>query len=686
MAKRNSARQVGQKANHKGGAGSYTVSAGASSAEFNAIVTLYSQGRFAEAESAARKVTERFPDHGLGWKCLGVIQKAAGSVEQSLPALEKAARLLPDDAEAQSNLGVVYKELHRLTEAEACYRRALAIKPDLLEALNNLGVVLKERGEWQQSESFYRRALLLAPHHADLHSNLGALFKEMGRLEEAEQSQRRALALKPGFAKGYFNLANVLAEMGRLTDAETGYLKALAINGEYAEAHCNLGVLLKDLGRMSEAEQCCRRAVQLRPDFNEARSVLLFLLNYAPGIAPATLLDEALQYGRMVAVQVQQRFTTWHCHAAPERLRVGFVSADLHSHPVGYFLESLLTNLDSSRVELYAYSNSPLCDELTERLKPRFTCWQLLCGMADADAAQLIHGDGIHLLVDLSGHTSGNRLPLFAWKPAPVQLSWLGYFATTGVAEIDYLLADATGVPEVQDNNFTETVYRLPDTRLCFTPPQSHAEVALLPALAAGHITFGCFQNLAKITDPVLSVWSTILEAVPNARLRLQCKQLGDKKTADEFTRRLAGHGILQERFSLHGSDTYDAYLASYAAVDIALDTFPYPGGTTTCEALWMGVPTVTVAGESLVARQGVCLLTAAGLPEWCADSETGYVQLAVAHARAVQKLAELRSTLRPRLLASPLFNAVTFARTMETAWWDMWQTTSGQRGISLSE
>jgi protein O-GlcNAc transferase len=292
----------------------------------------------------------------------------------------------------------------------------------------------------------------------------------------------------------------------------------------------------------------------------------------------------------------------------------------------------------------------------------------------DEASARLIHADGVHVLLDLAGHTGYNRLPVFAWKPAPVQVSWLGYFATTGMAEMDYLLADRVGVPESQQQNFTETVWYLPDTRLCFTAPAAAVAVAPLPALQSGHITFGCFQNLSKVGDEVLAAWGKIFAALPGARLRWQSKQLGDAAVAQQQRSRLREHGIDAARVSLHGSASREAYLAAHAEVDLVLDTFPYPGGTTTCEALWMGVPTVTLAGDTLLSRQGASLLAAAGLDDWVATNVKDYIAKAIAMANDTPKLMTLRKGLREQVNTSPLFDAKRFAKNFEDALWGMWQ------------
>jgi protein O-GlcNAc transferase len=414
-------------------------------------------------------------------------------------------------------------------------------------------------------------------------------------------------------------------------------------------------------------------------------SNLLGMMSSTAGYSPAQCLEEARNYGKAVSQKVTTRFTSWSCEPRPGRLRVGMVSGDLHNHPVGYFLEGLLANLDPARVELIAYPTDSRTDELTARIKPRFAGWKPLGGLSDEAAARLIHADGVHVLLDLAGHTEQNRLPVFAWKPAPVQATWLGYFATTGVAEMDYLLADAAGVPEAQRGEFTESIWYLP-TRLCFSPPDADLPVAGLPALQNGRITFGCFQRVTKVGDEVLAVWGRILGALPDSRLRWQSKQLGDPAVAARFVERLRQHGINPAQVVMHGETTREAYLAAHAEVDAILDTFPFPGGTTTCEALWMGVPTLTLSGGTLLARQGASMLGAAGLQDWVAQDAEEYIAKAVALSADLPGLAALRAGLRERVRISPLFDAHRFAESFGDALWGMWQARIPSNSVAASE
>jgi protein O-GlcNAc transferase len=334
-----------------------------------------------------------------------------------------------------------------------------------------------------------KKAAELLPRDAEAHGNLAAALRAAGQLEGAIESGRRALKINPDFAEAYNNLAVSLQDLGQLNEAIENYRRAIKIKPGFAEAHNNLGSALKDIGQLENGLASYRRALEIKPDFTDARSNFLQVLSYSSSHAASDVLEQARQYGRLIAKKVDVRFSAWQCKVPAERLKVGLVSGDLNNHPVGYFLESLLAQLDHSRIELIAYPTNPLTDELTTRIKPCFAAWNPLYSLSDAAAATLIHSDGVHVLLDLSGHTEYNRLPVFAWKPAPVQASWLGYWSTTGVAEMDYLLADKVSIPEARRGNFSESVWYLPDTRLCFTPPEIDLPVASLPALKNGHLT-----------------------------------------------------------------------------------------------------------------------------------------------------------------------------------------------------
>lgn len=640
---------------------------------YNLGNTLWRQSRRDDAEACYHHAVDVDPDFGDAHINLGVVQMERAGFAEAEASYRRGLECNPRNAAALVNLGVALKAQGRLTEAADAHRAAINIAPTYADAHNALGNVLHELGRLPAAEASYRKALELKPRYAEAHNNLGITLKALGRLDEAEAAYRSALGIKPDYTIAWNNLGVCLRYMGRHVDAEAAYRKVLELAPDSPEAHNNLGGILADQGRPAEAAKSFRRALELRPGLTDAHSNLLFAMNYGGDECSAAMLEEARRFGHSVAAKVGTRFTAWTCAAQPKKLRIGLVSGDLCAHPVGYFLEGLLATLDAERIELVAYPTQSIEDATSARIRACVSAWRPITGMSDEAAARHIHADGIHVLLDLAGHTTANRLPVFAWKPAPVQATWLGYFATTGVAEIDYLLADHTGVPETHRNRFTETICYLPDTRLCFTSPASHIQVSALPALRNGLVTFGCFQNLAKVTDGVLAAWAMILRMMPAARLRIQHQQLGSPTMKATLMDRILRHGISRERVSAHPGTDRESYLAAHSEVDIILDTFPYPGGTTTCEALWMGVPTLTLAGTSMIQRQGASLMTAAGLPDWVANSEAEYATMAINFAKDLPALSALRQRLRQQVLESPLFDAARFARHLEDALWRMW-------------
>jgi predicted O-linked N-acetylglucosamine transferase (SPINDLY family) len=594
-----------------------------------------------------------------------------------MASFQTAVETEPDFAMAHYNLGSVLLALGQPVEAVASYRRALEIKPEFLEAHNNLGNTFKALGRLDEAVVSYRRALELRPDSAEVHSNLGNAFKALGQPGEAVASYRRALKINPDLTEAHYNMGNALQDLGQFDDAMACFNRALRDNPGYVDAHNNLGNTLKDLGQFDDAAASYRRALEIKPDFAMAYSNLLFSLNYsASSDTIPHCLEEARRYGQMLEQKKGvKRFVAWSCPPEPKRLRVGLVSGDLRNHPVGYFLEGILEHLDASRVELIAYPTVDKSDEITDAIRPRFAAWTPLAGKSDEAAARLIHADGVHVLLDLSGHTANNRLPIFAWKPAPVQSSWLGYFATTGISGIDYILGDPYVTPAEEASHFTERIWRLPECYLCFTPPKFALAVESLPTLSAGHITFGSFNNLAKINDAVVALWARVLQAVLGSRLFLKSPQLNDLKVCETTRQRFADRGIASDRLILEGPSPRGELLASYKCVDIALDPFPYPGGTTSLEGLWMGVPVITRRGDRFLSHVGESIAHNAGLSDWIAVGDEDYVLRASKFAANLGDLATLRAGLRQRMLVSPLFNAPRFARHFEAALWGMWES-----------
>jgi protein O-GlcNAc transferase len=639
------------------------------------LIDLFTARRFDELERRARALLDQYPGAGLIWRLLGTALQMQG--KDALPELQKAAMLLPDDAETHCNLGLAMGLHAKWDEAIASYRRALTIKPDLAEAHYGLGNVMLKSRQLNDAAACFRRALEINPQYIDAHNNLGNVLNALGQPSGAIEHFRRALQLNPDYAEAHNNLGNALKNTEQLDQALESFRGALTLKPDFAEAHNNLGIALTAAGQFDEAATSFRRTIEIKPDFFEALGNLLFIYNYLPVQSKAVAMADALHYGDLVAKKASP-YTEWRTTPEPERcLRVGLVSPDLRMHAVGYFVESMLAELAShsaGRIELFAYSNHAIPDAMTERIQSSCHVWRTVAGLSDEQLARQIHDDGIDILIDLAGHTDKGRLPMFAWKPAPIQASWLGYCATTGVAQIDYYIADRWTLPESEQRHFTEKVWYLPESYLCLTPPDADVAVSESPALESGTVTFGSFNNLSKMNDDVVALWARILHAVPGSRLVLKARQFEDMGVQRSVTKRFRTHGIEADKLILERPTKSRAeHLAAYQRIDIALDTFPYCGVTTTAEALWMGVPVLSLAGEHFLARQGVGLLMNAGLPEWIAADADDYVAKAAAHAGDVHALAALRKGLRQQVLASPLFNAPRFAQHFEQAMRGMW-------------
>ncbi len=603
---------------------------------------------------------------------LGNVLRNLGRLDDAVASCGAALRIKPDYAEAHSNLGNALKDLGRLDDAVASYGAALRIKPDYAEVHFNLGNVLKDLGRRDDAVASYGAALRIKPDYAAAHSNLGTVLEDLGRLDDAVASYGAALRIKPDYAEAHFNLGNVLKDLGRLDDAVASYGAALRIKPDYAEAHSNLGNALLDLGRLDDAVASYGAALRTKPDLTGAHSNLLMCLHYRPEADGATILEAARHFARRFEGRPAP---TFQCRADPDRrLRIGYVSGDFGRHPVGYFLNRVLAGHDRTKMEIFCYNSFLRADDMTNQLRRRADHWRSLVGLSDQAGADLITADGIDILVDLSGHTEHNRLTLFTRKPAPVQATWLGFWGTTGLSTIDYILSDAATIPPGEERFYSEQVLRLPNGRFCYDPPDYAPPPASPPALRGRAITFGSFNNLTKIGPEVVRLWAEILRAVPGSRLLLKWKTLADAGVRRRLTEAFAADGIGPERLELRGASPHAAMLAEYGEIDVALDPFPFSGALTSCEALWMGVPVVTLPGAAAASRQTQGILQVLGLTEWIAASPADNVRIAATLASDLPRLAELRPALRKRIASSPLCDGPAFTAGLERAYRQMWR------------
>jgi len=653
-------------------------------AYFNMGNALLNSGQYSEAIENYQKALEIKPDYAEVICSLGVAQKNIGKIADAITSFQTAIRIDPLLTEAKINLANILNELFikannmlnegKLDLAVEKLHQVLMIEPNLAEAHATLGVAQQKYGRLDAALVSLNRALEIKPDSAEILNNHGIALQMLGQHGKAIESFRHALDINPDFVEANGNMASALNEVGRFEEALSLCRHALKLNPDFHVAHNNMGTSLAGLGRFDEALSSYQMALRIKPDFIEARSNLLFNLNYLTDQSPSYYLEQAHEYGRSVAGKVASRFSSWSSPASPVRLRVGIVTGDLRNHSVGKFLESTLANLDSTRIELFAYPTNLIADELTARVRPNFSSWKHLAGMSDSEAAESIHADGLHVLLDMSGHTLYNRLPVFAYKPAPVQVTWLALPNTTGITEMDYVLGDSQAIPPENETHLSETVWRLPDSYVCFSPPNFPIDVAPLPALSTKYITFGSFNNLTKMNDVVVKVWARILAATPNSRLYLKTTQLKNETVRERTRHRFEKMGITPDRLILsEPMGSIKEHLSEYNRVDIALDTFPYPGVTTSIEAMWMGVPVLSLLGNNFLSLSAKSIAHYSGLQDWVAIDEDDYVLKAVRYAENQNRLAELRSKLRQQVLASPLFDAPRFARNFENAMWEMW-------------
>ncbi len=637
-------------------------------------IVLLAADRLDEAEAAFQRSIALVPDQASTHFNLGLVFWKQGRLDEAASAYRAALRLDPKDAETLSELGNVESALGRLEQAITCYRAALAVRPGYAIAHYNLGLTYRAQGEIDAAEASYRKAIELDPGYVAAHYNLGNLLFERGRLDDAVSSFRSVCALAPTHAGALNNLGVVLEEQGQLAAAGEAFRQALSVRSDFAEPRYNLAGVLLEQGRITEAVAAYDAALSVKPDYIDAAMGVAFAHLYRPGVRLAEVLACARAIDAAFAARFRDR---WPAHPRPEtrdgRPKIGFVSADFRSHAVGALVLPAIEGLARAGHTVTCYSNTLRRDAMTERFAAA-SAFQPVAGLSDDALFELIRADGIDILVDLSGYTDGNRLLVFARKPAPIQVSWLGYPATTGMASIDYIIADGLQLPPNAGQFYSESVVRLPDCYVAFAPPEEAPEIGPLPAGSHGAITFGSFNAAKKITPEVVATWSEILRRLPTSRLLLKAPAFDCLPSREHYLAQFAAEGITDSRLSFHGRSARTAHLRQMLEVDIALDTFPYSGGQTTLEALWMGLPVVAFPGETFASRHALAYLETIGLGRLATSSAEAYIALAVDLDEDRTALAAMRSNMRTRMLASPLGDKDRFVTVLAAAFATMWE------------
>jgi predicted O-linked N-acetylglucosamine transferase (SPINDLY family) len=605
---------------------------------------------------------------------LGVIAFQSGDAPAAIDLIQRALKSRPAFPDAYSNLGTVLISLRRFEEAEAALRRAVALHPSQAIYRFNLGNTLAAQKKLKEAVQEYEHAVKLQPGHAEAWSNLGTAYSDLENIDAATKCFERAIQVKPTYVEAHYNLANAYRDRTRLTAAEAEIRKAIELQPTYAKAHNTLGNILSESLRSGEAVASFQRATELDPTSLSMASNVLSCMQYVPGIT-----DAALSAAHAHWVGAHNDIFTAPMHRvtdrAPDRpLTVGFVSPDLGHHPCGFLSVGLFEHLNLADIRPIVFSSrrAEREDHISKRIMA-VSEWRRVQNLSDAELADDISKAAVDILIDMSGHTSGHRLAAFARKPAPLQMTWLGYVGSTGLPTIDYIIADRWHAPEATALTGPENVLRLDDGYTSFEPLTGAADIAPLPALRNGHITFGSFNNATKLNADLIRSYAAIMTRVPRSRIILAFRGLDDVGVTQRLRGWFVGSGITPDRVEIRGYAKPLTFLNNYNDVDIALDTFPYSGGQTTCEALWMGVPVVTFPGRTFAGRHATSYMSNAGLADFVAVDQTAFEDLAVAKASDLGALQTLRATMREHLNSSAVRDHKKFAASFSTAMRRAW-------------
>jgi predicted O-linked N-acetylglucosamine transferase (SPINDLY family) len=659
------------------------------------------------ALAAFRASLQADPNYAEALSNLGALELDRQQTAEAVEHFELACRLRPESAELRFNLGNAHKAAQDLGKAVDCYREALRLKPDFVQAQCNLAAALRVLGDHEAATSAYLAVLQRDPQHVDALIGYGNVLQDVGQHDAALEQFNRAAGLRPDSAIAHFNRGCVLMFQRERNEAVAAFLEALRLEPNYPQAYANLAVIYNDSAMPDTALEYCQRGLALggtfgelyanmalslhaqgkgleaidyyrksldfRPDKASEHSNLIYAMNFLSQFDADALYREHLAWAERHAEPLTAQTTAPRTDPAPNRrLRVGYVSCHFRDHAVNFFVEPILTAHDHEQFEVYCYSSVQRPDAATERLQAAVDVWRDVSYTSDEELAKIVRDDRIDILVDLNGHMGWNRLPTFARRPAPVQVTYIGYQNTTGMSAMDYRLTDDwADPPGLTDAHYTEQLWRLPRAFFCYQPFETPASSSL-PFSQNGHLTFGSFNNFAKVGPEVIDAWLEILSRVPQSRLIVLAYRGG---YLERHFHELAGlRGIDADRIELFGKCWRKDYLQQVARADIALDPFPFNGHTTTCDAIWMGVPVVMQAGQTYVSRFGGSVLRNVGLDDLIAASTDDYIGRAVTLAGDVDRLTSLRGELRPRMAASPLLDFVGFTRNLEQAYREMWQ------------
>jgi len=635
----------------------------------------YQAGNINTAKTLYEKILKSEPNNFNALHFLEMICSQTGDFDNAIRYIKKEIELMPSNVDLYIKIGSLLMKKNLFSEAIDYLKKALNLKPFLPDAYFNLGFASMNIGQFDDAINFYRKALEINPYMPEVVNNLANALKKKEQFDEAIKYYKEAIKLNPNYALAYYNLANTYREKGQFYEAIIYYKQTLNLNPNLCAAYNNLGGTFMEIGQLYEAEIYYKYLLKIKPDDHQYHSNLLLNMNYNPRYSPQDIYNEHIAFAKKFEEPLSHNIPIHTNKPEPyRRLKIGYCSPDFRRHPVAYFIEPVLATHDRENFEIFCYTLAPIEDDLTKRIQNYSDHWKSIVDISDDEAAKLIRNDEIDILIDLAGHTGNNRILIFARKPAPIQVNWIGYLTTTGLSTMDYKIVDAYIDPPGKTEQFySEKLIRLPESFLCYLPDKDSPEVGPLPALSKGYITFGSLNKFSKITPEVITLWSKILKELPDSHLMLKGKSFSDKKTCQYALNMFEERGISPERIILQPWDPSPKHLESYNQIDIALDTFPFNGATTTCEAMWMGVPVITLEGTAYHSRAGVSLLSNVGLPELIAKTQDEYIKIAIDLASNISKLQSLRKSLRDKMSLSPICDAKRFTTNLEMCYRKMW-------------
>jgi predicted O-linked N-acetylglucosamine transferase (SPINDLY family) len=637
---------------------------------FNLAVGLEQSGNLQESRKHYGKVLKLTPGNSQAYYNLSNVLRQLGELDEAVDALKAAMKIRPESAEIYNNLGRIFQKKGDTEKAKSYYLHALNLNPSMAITHYNLGLNLLKSGELANAETHLETALSLSPDFLEARRSMGSLLQKQGRLEESIDCFKKILETHPDDIETLNNLAFTLHRSGADSEAEDLCRRVIDLDPKYVKALNNIGNILLKKGRFNEAEHYLRLSLQLKPDNPRTLGNILFLLNYHPDKTSKDIYDEYKLFNTIFA-EPCKKFWFQHTNRSPvgRKLKVGYVGSQFRKHSARYCLEPLLDCHDRDRFELFAYAELFTEDEQTIRYKNLMDHWFITTGFTDDAVVEQIRKDKIDILIDLAGHTEGNRLGVFARKPAPVSLHWLDFGYTTGLTAIDYYLTDEHIVPNGSEKFFSENIWRLANPSLAYRPPHGMGKVSQLPALENGYITFGTLTRAIRLNDRTIRVWAEILKQVTDSRLIIDSGDFSDSKSQQDLKDRFKACGIESNRLT---TGFHTPPWDTLRSMDISLDCFPHNSGTTLFETLYMGIPYITLRDRPSVGRLGSAILAGINHLEWAADSEEEYIQKAVTLALDLEQLNKIRSTLRSEMEKSPLMDETGFARKVEDAYFLM--------------